>query len=382
MNSLSPFAGLDPWTLPLTRGALAHAIIEVGLRPSGEDAYPSALRGLLEELADELAPEIASLTLGRGERSAVTARGALSLEARDRRRGAARAVAAGDLAVRLNRHVFWHQRVEVDSRVGDDPAFLGREWKEGVTGHFTHAYAAVSLPRARLTAGRKPLAWGTGLSGTLLLQGEVPPLDQIGVDARLGPLSGHAFVASLDDLPIDGEKGGAASRFLSGHRLSLRLGSRARVALSETVVYGGEGRGIDWGYANPLLSYYAVDWNEDRDDNVFWSVDAYARAHRWLDLFGELLVDDFQYDRETEPNQIGFLLGVRVTEIPRRDGIFLDAEYLRVNNWVYGHEKPWNRYTHGRALIGHPIGPDADRLLLRLLVRRGRSFEFLLEHEH
>jgi len=379
-HSLAPFTELDPWTLPMTRGALAREVAERRRLAAGGSVSP-ALRGLLEELADELAPEIVSLAEGRGERSAVSAKGTFAIEGRDRRRGAARAVLHGDLAVRLNPHVFWHQRVRIDTRAADDPSFLGSEWKEGITGHFTHAYAAFRLPRVRATAGRRPVAWGNGLSGALLLQGAAPPLDQIGADVRWGPLTAHAFVAALDDLPIE-EKGESARRYLSGHRLSLRLGSLARLALSETVVYGGKNRAFDWEYANPLMVYYAIDWNNDGDDNVLWSIDAYLRAHPTLDLFGELLVDDFQYDRTTEPNQIGFLIGARAKEIPRLEGVFFDAEYVRVHNWVYGHEMPWNRYTHGRALLGHMIGPDADRILLRLSVRRGRSWEVLLEHEH
>jgi hypothetical protein len=83
---------------------------------------------------------------------------------------------------------------------------------------------------------------------------------------------------------------------------------------------------------------------------------------------------------ETEPNQIGFLAGARVKDVPRLGFAFLDAEYVRVNNWVYGHEQPWNRYTHGRALLGHPIGPDADRLLLRLLARVLDSVDLVAEY--
>ncbi|RPJ44219.1 MAG: hypothetical protein EHM19_07125 [Candidatus Latescibacterota bacterium] len=363
----------------MTRGALAAEVLAA--RGSGETGGDPAARGFLLELEEELAPEIESIRERSSMEPAWSARGELRLLARSRGRGALRPIALGGLAVRLSRHLSWHQLAEVDARGGDDPDFIGAEWKRGITGDFRLAYAAFRFAGVRLTAGRRAIAWGTGDAGTLILQGGSPPLDQIGIDAARGVFSAHAFVASLDDLPIDGTDV-SARRWLSGHRLSVRLGDRLRVAVSETVLYGGEDRGLDWAHANPLLVYYAVDWNRRGDDNVLWGADAYLRAHPLLDLYGEFLADDFQYDRETEPNQIAFLVGGRAKGPARFASVFVDAEYARVNNWVYGHEMPWNRYVNGNALLGHPIGPDADRLLVRLLLRRGQNLELLAQHEH
>jgi hypothetical protein len=381
LHSLVPFERLDPWSLPMTRGELASEVRSVRRRAHSFGADEATVAGLLAELEEELAAEIGAIDRGDSGRGAATGRATLLAEVRDRERGALRPIARGELAVRLSRLLSWHQRAEVDAHGGDDPDFLGREWKRGITGDFTHAYAALRLPGIRLAAGRRPIGWGTGSEGTLILQGGAPPLDQIGLDATRGSFSAHAFVASLDDYDVSGSEA-PARRWLSGHRLSVRLRDRARVSLSETVVYGGVGRGVDWAYANPLVVYYAVDWNRSGDDNVLWSADAYLRAHPTLDLYGEFLADDFQYDRETEPNQIAFLVGMRAKNLPRLPGVFFDAEYTRVNNWVYGHEVEWNRYTHEEAALGHPLGPDADRVLLRLLIRRGRSLELLALHEH
>ncbi|MBN1826170.1 MAG: hypothetical protein JW958_07885 [Candidatus Eisenbacteria bacterium] len=372
MGSLTSGGALDLWTRPLSRGGLARETLRLRLGSAWRS--DPVLLGFLEEMEEELDPEIAAIRRGGDPGRAWTSRTTFRLEARDRERGAVRAVWIGDLAVRLGNRLAWHQRMEIASREGDDLTFDGKVWKRGITGRFTHAYAAFRIDPVRVTAGRRSVAWGNGIGGSLLLQGGSPPLDGFGVEGRIGPVDFSAFTAELDDRPAD-STGTPARRFLSGHRVSLRLGNRARIALSETVLYGGVGRDPEWDYANPLLSYYAAQWNRNRDDNVFWSMDGTFRVREELDVYGEFLVDDFQYDFETEPNQIAFLAGARLKRLPGAPGFFFDLEYVRVNNWVYGHEHNWNRYMNGDAMLGHPIGPDADRTTARLAWRRGACWD-------
>ncbi len=378
VHSLYPLSRVDPWTLPMTRGALAREVHRLRSdRSAGEDPLLSLF---LDDLEEELAHELfrPRRQAGRGD-DAGTARGEVRLEIRDRRRGALRAVGRGDLALRIGERFSWRQQVEIDSRGGDDPDFIGKEWKRGVTGHFTHAALTWRSAPLRIHLGRREVAWGNGLSGSLLLQDRKAPFDQIGLSVRKGSFSGAAFVAPLDDFALDGSS--AARRYISGHRIVYHRAGRFRIGLSETVVYGGEGRVMDWAYANPLTIYYGVQWNRNRNDNVLWSIDAYLRLSPSVDLFGEFLADDFQYDLETEPNQTSFLAGARIKKIPGLRGLFLDGEYVRVNNWVYGHEVAWNRYTYGNTLLGHPLGPDADRVLVRLYFRPAREWAFLAEYE-
>ncbi|MFH1277742.1 MAG: capsule assembly Wzi family protein [Candidatus Eisenbacteria bacterium] len=382
VHSLAPLKDLDPFTLPFTRGDLAREVMRLRADPETEES-PDLL-SLLDELEEELAPELFVPRADRPDGTVpVSVRGEFRLSGESGRRGAGRSVLLGDSSVRLTPRLLWHQRAEIDNRGMEQPDFLGHPWKRGVTGRFTHAYFVYRAPGFALSAGRRRFAWGPGLSGSMLLQGSIPSLDQVGIEWAFGPFSGRAFVAPLDDFVAgEGDEETAARRWLSGRRVVFRpSGGRFHVAFSEAVLYGGEERAFDWGYANPLMSAYAVQWNKSRDDNVLWSFDAYARVHESVDLFGEFLIDDFQYDLETEPNQIGFLAGMRLKDLPRLPGLFVEAEYVRVNNWVYGHGESWNRYTYGNAILGHPIGPDADRILVRLLRRFGRTFELLADYE-
>ncbi len=375
LHSIAPFERLDPWSRPFTRGDLAREVIRLRWRIDRHDEGVAA--SYLAELEEELASEIESIRHGGAGRSSLTLRSEALVTAESRREGAIRGIARIDFAVRPLPRFSWHQRVEIDSDGKNDPDFTGREWQDEVTAHFHFAYFALAFENVRLTAGRRDVDWGVGLEGGMLLGGAKPPFDLVGGELNYRNITGEAFVAPLDETVSVGAEGEMirAKRYIAAHRVTFHLGTRLHVGLSESIIYGGENRSFDWSYANPLLLYYGEQWNRGQNDNPFWSVDAYLRASGQVDLFAEFLVDDFQYDFESEPNQIGYLAGGRIKEIPGREKFFLDWEYLRVNNWVYGHDQPWNRYTFGSANLGHPLGPDADRTLLRIAYRATRQWE-------
>ena len=83
-------------------------------------------------------------------------------------------------------------------------------------------------------------------------------------------------------------------------------------------------------------------------------------------LYGEWLIDDFQYvPGARDPHAVAWLCGVEwyPRKLARQFGI--RAEYARVNRWAYTHLVPDNQFTHFGAMIGHPIGNDADTFTMR-----------------
>jgi hypothetical protein len=135
-------------------------------------------------------------------------------------------------------------------------------------------------------------------------------------------------------------------------------------------VYGGPDKGLDLAYMNPLNFFYSQQWNSDENDNPIWSLDACWWPRERLQAYGQLVVDDFQFEhkgeKDKEPAEIGFLVGLHSGDPFGLSGVSLTAEYVRVNPWTYNQPLPWNRYKYGSALLGHPIGTDADALMLRV----------------
>ena len=266
-------------------------------------------------------------------------------------------------------------RFKVDTKIIDDPGFLGQVWRDDLGGYVANAYGKFELGPFGVLLGRDKLYWGPGQSGSLILSDFAPPLDMVSFSLSLGRVTATGFFTSLDEITLartipfrsDSLRPGTiASRHLSGHRLDVRIARNLEVGLSETVVYGGPNRGLSPGYINPLNFFYSEQWNLKDDDNPMWSLDATWWPKERLQVYGQFLVDDFQFEhkseKDKEPQEIGFLLGLHSGDPFGLANTSFSLEYARVNPWTYNQKLPWNRYVFGNTLLGHPLGPDADAI--------------------
>jgi hypothetical protein len=206
-----------------------------------------------------------------------------------------------------------------------------------------------------ISLGRIPQRWGPGRFTSLLVSLNSPALDMLRF--RWEPsalLTFTGFVASIES---------DSGRYLTAHRLDIWPSSRLRFGLSEAVLF--QSRGLDLAYMNPLIPWYPVQWNEREDDNAFVSLDFTAIPLDGFAAWGELLVDDFQYQKEYHrPNKMGLTLGTAFAAC--ESPVEATLEYTRIDRYVYSQKLPRNYYLHDDRIIGSDLGPDADRLTLSL----------------
>jgi hypothetical protein len=255
-------------------------------------------------------------------------------------------------------------RYMIDENLAKDPDYDGKIWR-GFAGDAVQAYLSFNLPYFRLFLGRENLAWGQKSSGELILSQQAFPLDMIKIQGGWGIFQGTAFFSILDPLVVkDSSETVYVKRYLSGHRVSLDLFSKAQLGFSETVLYGGEDRFLEPYYVIPLFWYHGAQLNHGRDDNTFFSFDFNLRPKKGIVFYGELLVDDFQIEKKTqgdqEPNELGYSGGFSLVDFFGFKGVGLDLEYTRINNWTFNQKEEQNRYLHEKKLLGNPLGPDAD----------------------
>jgi hypothetical protein len=204
--------------------------------------------------------------------------------------------------------------------------------------------------------GRDHVDWGPSAGGNLITPGESHSIDQLNARVRWRALRLNFFYGQLWTDP---------ERYMAGHRLEIGLG-RTVVGLSETVVYGG--RTLDWMYVWPVAWYYANQFNERTNaDNVIWSVDAKTSVLRPVTLYGSLLIDDFQFERDGNyPDKLAADVGARwVTS--RLWGLEVRAQYRWADIYTYTHDESLSVYVsgageieNGDVLLGGAPGPDAD----------------------
>jgi len=203
--------------------------------------------------------------------------------------------------------------------------------------------------------------WGAGQTGTLLLSDYSRPLDQLYADFQYRWLQYSFLTATLN--PMSDVVG--VNRFLTAHRLDLRLRHNLWVSLNEAVVYGGAGKTAPFAFINPVIFYHGEVLNGPTDGNTLGSIDFAYYPVRNLNFYGELLIDDIQLEKsgpgDLEPSEWGLLLGAQ-TACGR---ILLQAEYVRITNRTYKTPQYWEIYTHRNDPIGYYLGNDFDHLWLR-----------------
>ena len=177
-----------------------------------------------------------------------------------------------------------------------------------------------------------------------------------------------AFSAQLNSTWFDdGTTRYLAKRYLSAHRVDYNFRDWLEIGVSEWVLYGGDVESVRWHYLNPIIPYYAVQYNAKNDDNMMLSFDGAVRPIDGVRLYAEWLADDFQYQSDSnDPHAVTWLTGVEwYPKFAGRQLGFL-TEYVRVNRWTYTHLEPDNQFTHFGISVGHPIGTDADLLTFRV----------------
>lgn len=205
-----------------------------------------------------------------------------------------------------------------------------------------------------LTAGRQQRWWGRGRQGTLLLSDNAPAFDAAGVRLYYRKIGFESFAGVL---------GTDQRRFFSGHRGTLELPWGLSLGLAEVVLY--QAANLDPVYLNPLLPFYGGQWNQRDDDNILWSADLEWRAVSGLCLYGELLMDDVQYEQDPPaPQKLGFLAGLHWADPAGLADTDLKLEWAGNQKWVYTQRRHANRYLGMDTVscLGHWMGTDADML--------------------
>lgn len=279
-------------------------------------------------------------------------------------------------------HVAASVRAILDNRLNVDPEFAGRK-DRSIAGRTEDAYVEGQWKYAEASFGRVARSWGPiGFSG-LQLGNDAYTYDHL--YARFGGKKIHlsTVIGRLDNYVL--APGVESSRYLSTHRLAFRRG-RLEAGLSESFLYSGVGRGLEFSLANPL-NVYALSWrNEKTDGNLSFGGDVSWRTRALGTVSGQLLVDDIQIDRcDTvcqEPSSYG--LTVSAEGLPLAGDQKLFASYTRVSNLAYhtpnvaeryaiygvGLGRGWSDYDEARLGFDLALLP---RVPLRLYAARRRQ---------
>ena len=251
------------------------------------------------------------------------------------------------------------------------------KWRGDYVVDFKRSYLQYNLKTFRdaelnLLVGRDFVFWGGSPNKSVGISDNSPPFELIRLTGtfpcKIGTLKATAFSAQLNSTWFDdGTTRYLAKRYLSAHRLDYQFSDWLEIGAAEWVLYGGDVQSVKWNYLNPVIPYYAVQYNAKNDDNIMISFDGAVRPIDGVRLYAEWVADDFQYNPETsDPHAVTWLTGLEWYPHFTDRQLGIHTEYVQVNRWAYTHLEPDNQFTHFGAMIGHPIGTDADIFTFRV----------------
>lgn len=251
-------------------------------------------------------------------------------------------------------------RGRIDSDGDRDSFFKGRRWDDKLVGYFDYATLAFRWKAVTLSYGRSFRVYGPGDFDRLLISDNSPPLDQLFAAFDYKRFRFEFFHTKLDNYYEKTDS--TVSRYFVAHRIVFKPRYNLEVGLSETSLFGNTEGDPESHYLIPILPYYWEQWNNRKNDNIYMGIDFVWWPFKNTRLYGEILIDDFQIDFVSEPQQIGFDFGISRLGFGSLSNLRVDLQYTQLRNWVYGQSKPSNAYFNEGVIIGSSLGPDADRL--------------------
>lgn len=252
-------------------------------------------------------------------------------------------------------------RLALDRRLKDDPDFVGKK-DRGMIGRNLEGYFSAQFRYGELFFGRTARSWGPGRVRGLQL-GDAPDAYEH-VYGRIGSsrLRLSAMLARLDDWRYGADS--IANRFFAIHRIAVRIGP-LEIGGTESMLYGGRGRGLELAYANPLSVYSITQYNENQQGNVNVGLDASLQTRRFGTIGIQGMLDDLQVDECgancEEPPSYGVTLTWDGLPLGRGQTAF--ATYTRLTNLAYRTPAPHEQYAFLGIGLGHAF-TDYDEMRL------------------
>ena len=215
--------------------------------------------------------------------------------------------------------------------------------------------------------GKDYYNWGPAELGGLMLSDYNLGFTGLYQQYQIGPFTIRGLATQLNSSPWRQEiydRQRREHRFLSVGRVEFYRDLWG-ISLNQAMLYGGENRNFEIPYLIPFFPFHyaqIANWRYGNNgDNTFVGADAYANfLDKNLQIYGELLVDDFQQGKTERSrsiqNHVGFIAGTRFNVPNILYGFF---EAGQINSFVYNHVAGYSmKYLNKDAFIGSPLGPD------------------------
>lgn len=369
------FHGLNYVTKPFSRNDLAKELIKIdsiSIKPSIDDY-------LIQLLKEELNNELNSLRDNVYPQSKITFTTRLSHFTWNDNNYKVIGGVQGKLKLSadygkyftIHTTTVWKQKNAYD--------FVTNERVFGSNDHFTEqAYLSYHDDKFIIKIGKDYLDWGYSKS-SFAINETVGSFSQIYLQWKSEILRFTYFTALLDnniyfDSTFSSQQE-VINRYYSASRLDVSLfDHKLNLGIWQSVLYGGKNSTLGLRYSNPIMVYYAVQWNDYEKGNLLVGTDLRYHLFNWIEVYSGAVIDDWQIQnqgsvKELIPNKWGGMIGFNFTDILRNYNIIgteVNLELSKVTNRTFNQKTPYHRLLYGRNYIAHPLGTDFETLDITL----------------
>lgn len=264
-------------------------------------------------------------------------------------------------------------------------ASIGYSWKNG-----------------SISIGQDNLLWGYGENGRIVLSDKAPAYPYLRLDYRPFPWFKFQYIhAWLNSDIIDSSRtysfgntvyGGRSvqyvPKFMASHSITITPTKGLDISAGESIIYSDQ---LNIGYFIPVMFFKLYD-NLTSNNNVlagsngqFFFQASSRNMLKKTHLYSTLFIDEIRIAQIFNPkksrNQLGFTFGASVTDvfIPY---LTLNAEYTRVNPFVYNNLNPAQTYTNHSFYMGDWMGNNFDRIILSARYTPVAKLKCLLRYQY
>lgn len=156
-------------------------------------------------------------------------------------------------------------------------------------------------------------------------------------------------------------------KYASMHHLSVNVTKWLTVGGFESVVFGRPDH-YDYSYLLPVIFLRSIEQQNGSPDNANIGLDIKANVLKKLQLYGQLMLDEFKKDELVGEksywwgNKQAFQLGAKYVDAFGVKNLDLQAEFNQVRPFMYQFRDTAGAYTHALQPLAHPLGGNLREL--------------------
>ena len=162
------------------------------------------------------------------------------------------------------------------------------------------------------------------------------------------------------------------NKIVAFHHLSVNIGKKLNVGVFESVIYSPDDTtrlgGFDMAYANPIIFYRAIEQQNGSSDNVLLGLDFKWNALRKVQVYGQLMLDEFLLDNVKEgngwwANKVGVQAGLKYIDAFGVSNLDLQGEYNLIRPYTFSHNSQFGSYSNFRQAVAHPLEANFEEII-------------------